>query len=71
MVLVISSDAQDNITVFTSQESDVVLLCDTWLINNIPVPVIYCKDTEKISFNSNGLPVKAEDDYGWIQFKYR
>ena len=71
MVLVVSSDAQDNVTVFTSQESDVVLLCDTWLINNIPVPVIYCKDTEKISFNSNGLPVKAEDDYGWIQFKYR
>lgn len=71
MVLVISSDAQDNITVFTSQESDVVLLCDTWLINNIPVPVIYCDDTDRITFNSNGLPVKAENDYGRMDFKYR
>ena len=71
VVLVVSSGTQDSITVFTSQENDNVLLCDTWLVNDIPVPVIYCDDTDRISFNSNGLPVKAENDYGWMEFKYR
>ena len=71
MVLVVSSDTQDSITVFAAQESDNVVLCDTWLVNNIPVPVIYCDDTDRITFNSNGLPVKAENDYGRMDFKYR
>ncbi len=71
MVFVVRSSTEDNITVFTSLKGDVVLKCDTWIVNNKPVPVIYCSETDRISYNDNGLPVKAEDDYGWVEYRYR